>query len=262
VSWSEHLLFMADRLLPRKHSPAASCPDGYSGAQYNWARGDLDLYDGAFELKDKVVLDAGCGPGGKTVYYAELGVKRMVGVDRSPDNIAQAIEFAKKRRVVNVEFRTGSIDSLPFESGTFDLAMMSDVFEHIERRLLSPALHELARVLKPGGQLALYFPPWTSFDASHLYYQIRIPWCQLLLSEKTLFNLLKRTSPGTDLTAAIAHFHELNRVTIQEFRALVREAPFRVEHFRLKTVKSLPTTGILKIDQYLTKRVVAVLAKV
>ena len=49
-------------------------------------------------LEDKVVLDLGCGPGGKTCHYVTLGPERVVGVD----NVADVIHQAERARDVLV----------------------------------------------------------------------------------------------------------------------------------------------------------------
>jgi SAM-dependent methyltransferase len=178
VKWAERIIHAVNPVFDKakRQMPVAESPTGYSEVQYGWAPGDLELFEGQVDLRNKIVLDAGCGPGGMTVYCAERGPKKIVGVDRSAEHIDQARRFAEKKQRDNVEFRVASLDSLPFESETFDVMMMNDVLEHIDRNLIAGTFSEAARILKRGGELALCFPPWTSFDASHLYSEIHVPW--------------------------------------------------------------------------------------
>ncbi|HPC17513.1 MAG TPA: methyltransferase domain-containing protein [Candidatus Hydrogenedentes bacterium] len=61
-------------------------------------------------------------------------------------------------RVLTPQGRHAAADAtrLPFASGVFSHAIASEVVEHIEDD--RAALHELARVLRPGGRLILTFP--------------------------------------------------------------------------------------------------------
>jgi SAM-dependent methyltransferase len=94
-------------------------------------------------------LDFGCGDGSKSAWLASLA-SDYVGVD-----VAQ-------RAVDSVEslgLRAERVDAgapLPFESDSFDVAVAFDVLEHVFSPQESTA--ELARVLRPGGELLVGVP--------------------------------------------------------------------------------------------------------
>src|ERR1700683_4617878 len=69
------------------------------------------------------VLDAGCGTGRNLVEFGDP--ETASGVDPSPE----AVEFCHRRGLLNV--RHGSLDSLPFESGAFDILMACAVLAHV-----------------------------------------------------------------------------------------------------------------------------------
>lgn len=96
------------------------------------------------------VLDAGCGVGYGTALLANAGARDAVGVDLSASAIAAAVAGATG------EFLEGDVRSLPFDDGTFDLVVCFEVIEHLEGR--DDAIAELARVLAPGGILAISSP--------------------------------------------------------------------------------------------------------
>jgi SAM-dependent methyltransferase len=96
------------------------------------------------------VLDVGCGDGAVLAGLAPLGV-RGFGVDVSDVAIAAL-------RAHGLEGRTADVDggTLPVESGSFDVALCLDVFEHLfaPDRLIA----EIHRALAPGGQLVAAVP--------------------------------------------------------------------------------------------------------
>jgi SAM-dependent methyltransferase len=101
------------------------------------------------------VLDVGSGIGGPARYLAEsLGCK-VVGIDLTAEycRLAEALT-ARAGLAGNVEFRAANALDLPFGDGEFDRVWTQHVAMNIADR---PRLYrEMARVLKPGGKLALY----------------------------------------------------------------------------------------------------------
>jgi ubiquinone/menaquinone biosynthesis C-methylase UbiE len=76
----------------------------------------------------------------------------ITGLDADPG----ALEIARNRLTpVNqcVSLQQGFAQDMPFKSATFDVAVSSLFFHHLNRRQKLEVLHEIHRVLKPGGQL-------------------------------------------------------------------------------------------------------------
>ena len=101
------------------------------------------------------VLDLGSGSG-TDVFCAALQVGasgRVVGVDFTDEQIAKATRLRDRDGFAQVEFQEASIDELPFEDASFDVVISNGVIN------LSPVKHrvfaEAARVLRPGGRLAI-----------------------------------------------------------------------------------------------------------
>lgn len=104
-----------------------------------------------YEVKRKVerVLDLGCGNGRHGVYFARQGFQAS-GIDVSP----QAIEWAKtwsEREGLDIDFRVGDMEALPYEDGTFDVVVSHGVLDHVRTGTARNAAQEVNRVLKPGG---------------------------------------------------------------------------------------------------------------
>jgi SAM-dependent methyltransferase len=235
--------------------PARAKRLSYVDREYTSTLRKFAWYAAYIELRGATVLDAGCGQGGRTVYYAERGCREVVGVDTDPHNIEVAAAFARKRLTPNVRFLPARLERLPFSAATFDIVFLDDVVEHLVRPILMDALRECGRVLKPGGRLCLGFPPWTAHHASHL--PVRIPWCHLLFSTDTLVDVTQRITADAHL---VPQFLELNRITVQEFDALVPALGFRVIHYERHMIRNHAWLGrIPRLRDYTTSEVTAVL---
>lgn len=97
------------------------------------------------------VLDVGCG-GGKTVskLAALASEGKVYGVDYSKESVTVANRTNRRWiQIGRVEIREGSVSQLPFPENTFDL--VTAVETHFWWPDLPAAMHEVLRVLKPGG---------------------------------------------------------------------------------------------------------------
>ena len=91
-------------------------------------------------------LDLGCGGGLLAEEVSRLGC-RVTGIDPSAPSIATARAHALVSGL-EIDYRAGAGEQLPFPDHSFDLICCCDVLEHVEQ--LDPVIAEVARVLKPG----------------------------------------------------------------------------------------------------------------
>ena len=101
------------------------------------------------------VLDLGSGSGTDAFCAGTIvgAAGRVVGVDFTHDQVAKARRLARRDRLANVTFIQAGIDSLPFPDSSFDVVISNGVvnLSPVKQRVLA----EAARVLRPGGRLAI-----------------------------------------------------------------------------------------------------------
>lgn len=98
--------------------------------------------------KEKRVLDAGCGTGivARTVARSNPGTA-VVGLD---PNEGMLTEARRRNGAETITWKAGSLESLPFDDGDFDLILSQQVLQFVPDR--ASALSEIHRTLAPGGR--------------------------------------------------------------------------------------------------------------
>ena len=101
------------------------------------------------------VLDVATGTGWVALAAAaKVGPRgKVVGIDLSPGMLSKAREKARHRKLLNIAFRLGDVQRLPYRSATFDTVLAAQAIFFMPHPLR--ALREWRRVLKPGGCLAI-----------------------------------------------------------------------------------------------------------
>lgn len=111
-------------------------------------RAILDLAAG------KIILDAASGAGYGARILAE-SARLVCGIEIDLEAIRQAKDLYGDPRLT---FVRGSVGCLPYHDGTFDLVVSFETIEHLPEALQREFLHEIKRVLKPGGILVMSTP--------------------------------------------------------------------------------------------------------
>jgi ubiquinone/menaquinone biosynthesis C-methylase UbiE len=134
----------------------------YSGWFYRHRLRMIDSLFGAQRLSR--VLEVGVGSG---IFVPQLlsHAEHVTGIDihASFNGVRQMLQ-AEGVPPERVELRQGSILDIPFPDGSFDAVVCISVLEHFADS--DAPLRELARVVTPGGFLALGFPARTEFTDS------------------------------------------------------------------------------------------------
>lgn len=110
-----------------------------------------DVYNNlvAFGLVPRhAIVDIGCGTGLASAPLIENNFN-VTGVDPSEPMLAVARE-----RYPQANWIRGTGEKLPFEAGSFDVAISAQAFHHIDPQ---KGIAEIKRVLRPGGIVAIWW---------------------------------------------------------------------------------------------------------
>lgn len=102
-------------------------------------------------LRDKRLLEIGCGPGVDLVQLAAAGA-RVTAIDLTPEAVSLARQHLAVRGLTATVLEANA-EQLPFEEGTFDVVYSHGVLHHTVDT--QRALHEVRRVLRPDGQAVI-----------------------------------------------------------------------------------------------------------
>lgn len=104
--------------------------------------------------KNSRLLDVGCGAGHTSAYIAKNYHCLVTGVDISSDALARVNSFYQNEPYFDrMSFEVADASNLPYSDGYFDVVLCESVLLFIAD--VDAALTEMARVVKPGGFLAL-----------------------------------------------------------------------------------------------------------
>ncbi|MGC5327359.1 class I SAM-dependent methyltransferase [Brevibacillus sp. SYSU BS000544] len=142
--------------------------DWHSRSENMWESGSrktvLPLFTKLVRPESGAVLDAGCGDGYGSWKLAVQGYT-VTGVDLSEEMVELARERFQPQLALS--FDTGDVTQLPYHSSSFAGILAINVIEWTESPLYT--LHELSRLLKPGGVLLLGILGPTAAPRTHSY---------------------------------------------------------------------------------------------
>lgn len=180
-------------------------------------------------IRDKTVVDFGCGLGGEAVEMAKRGARRVIGIDIGDYYIRRAGELAR---------REGVTDRCTFVKQTnerADVIVAIDSFEHFE----DPAaiLRLMRNLLRDDGSvLAAFGPTWYHPLGGHIFSPF--PWAHLLFTEKALIRW--RSEFNHDGATRFSEIGEgLNRMTIRRFERIIEESPFKFAELETRPIRRL-----------------------
>lgn len=110
------------------------------------------------------IIDVGCGEGGGLCAMYDEGAGSCCGFDIEAGRVEAARMLRDTREIA---LTTGDLyaDELPFSDRVYDLVVLHDVFEHLDRK--DEMINKLARYAKSSGKIMITFPPYYSAYGAH-----------------------------------------------------------------------------------------------
>jgi len=205
-------------------------------------------------IRGKSILDYGCGHGWQTVAMALEGANCVCGVDIRNNLLEHGRRLAERYAVQDrVRFTT-------VPEGAFDVVISLSAFEHFSQP--EQELARMASLAKPDGLVLISFAePWYSHSGSHMNDFIRIPWVNLLFSEKAVLKVRQRfRDDGAQTYEDVVG--GLNRMTVARFKRILRDSGLQVCGLRLRATKHLPlVTSVPGLQELFTAACCAVLRR-
>lgn len=151
-------------------------------------------------------MDIGCGIGHQCLLLAEeVGPKgRVTGLDISSELLDYGRKIVKETGLSErVDFQEGDVASLPFDNNTFDWVCSTDCVGYAPWEPL-PLLKEMARVVKPGGIVAI--TAWSSEELLPGYPQLE---ARLRATPDGIAPFVAGNKPELHFLRALGWYHKL-----------------------------------------------------
>lgn len=204
-------------------------PSGMAGGSYA-GRSKIEMLLGRQvwnEVRDKIVIDFGCGAGAEAIELAQRGSRHVYGVDISERLLAVARKQAEQCACGNVTFCASPLEPA-------DVILSIDAFEHFADP--GTVLKSMAGMLKPTGHiLASFGPPWYHPCGGHLFSVF--PWAHLIFSETALCRW--RAHIRTDGAKRFGEVEGgLNQMTIRRFENLIANSSLKIDTFETVPIRA------------------------
>lgn len=136
----------------------------------------IDKYAAQLALPPSAqILEVGCGTGATMRFLARRDdfSGKVFGVDQSFHFIDAASRFAREEGVSDrVDFRVGDAHRLDFPAATFDAVIAHTLISHVSDP--TSVLSEMARVVRPGGTVAIFDGDYTSMTYAFPDYEFGV----------------------------------------------------------------------------------------
>jgi len=257
------------RVINSKPGDPGKNPATFSKVSYQeWRDSDLRAQFVAnfdpMDLRDKDVLDFGCGEGGLSFLVATFGVRSVTGIDLSEELVLSAqARLQRSIRPVPAKFEVAS-DSRAIDLGdsSIDVILCFDVLEHIlDYREI---VREWHRVLRPHGRVFISWVPWFHPYGHHIHPLVPLPWIHALFSDKTLLDVCARIYDMPEFEPRLWDRDEkgkkrpnkwrtmkilpdVNRLTVSQFERVCSESGLLIEERKTSGFRGARLAGVTEV---------------
>jgi tellurite resistance protein TerC len=215
------------------HAPATDPGSGNTLAVL-----EREFPDLRHRVAGRTVLDFGCGDGHQAAALAALGA-RVTGLDTS----TKALEAARAAHP--------GLRFVESTDETFDVVVSQNAMEHFPQP--EETLQRMLDRVGPGGSLLLTFgPPWFAPYGAHMRFFCRVPWIQLLFSERAIMAV--RARYRRDGATRFEDVEQgLNRMSVARFERMIDGMRVTQRHYRcvrgLQFLARIPLLRELFVNQ-------------
>lgn len=115
-------------------------------------KNEYEIFSNIVELKNKVVVDVGCGEGKLTKEISKV-CKFVYGLD-----LEEVILKIESNNIENIKFLYGLGQKMPLETNSVDIIIFFKSFHHIPKVNLEHSIKEIKRILKKNGTVCFVEP--------------------------------------------------------------------------------------------------------
>lgn len=199
-------------------------------------------------LKNKIILDSGCGTGRYIECFLKHSPKIVYGMDKGKNIIkTNSKRFSKKK---NVKFKVGDVKKLPFNNGTFDFVCSAGVLHHSGVNL-NKLINEHSRVIKKNGYFFIFITSKGGLLKETWDFSRRI---LKNVPIEHIYNYLENKISPLRMQGFIDHIYTSNQPTLR----VTLEKILLKNFSKIKRLNGVPgadlTPEIYKGDRYYKKR--------
>lgn len=111
-------------------------------------RKNTDVLFDCLPMADQTVVDVGCGDGSVARQMVARGARLVLGLEVTERQVTRALAAPPDPRVMILK---AGAQAMPLPDGSMDAVVFFNSLHHVPEELMTQALAEAARVLRPGG---------------------------------------------------------------------------------------------------------------